>query len=139
MRGLNAQRTRASGSHVGHERISTDFIIDNPHMSPRVCQKLITATMLLRAMPEPSKPEARNLRHEAHALIKKAVVQQAESSASCIRNQSNVRATATRRSRRRPSMNAVQWDSKQTKVECQSESASLTCAAKPTTTTLTIS
>jgi hypothetical protein len=130
---------RASGSHVVHKRINADFIIDNPHTSPRVSQKLITAAMLLRAMPEPSTPEARNLRHEAHAIIKKAGVQQAESSVSRICNQSNVWATATRRTRRRPSMQEVQWDSKQTKVECQSESASLTRAAKPTTTTLTIS
>jgi hypothetical protein len=36
-------------------------------------------------MPAPSTPEARNLHHEAQALIEQAAVQQAESSASCIR------------------------------------------------------
>jgi hypothetical protein len=46
---------------------------------------------LLRAMPESLTPEVRNLHHEAHALIEQAAVQQAESSTSCIRNQSNVR------------------------------------------------
>jgi hypothetical protein len=30
---------------------------------------------LLRAMPEPSMPEARNLHHKAQALIEQAVVQ----------------------------------------------------------------
>jgi hypothetical protein len=40
-------------------------------------------------MPEPSTPEARNLRCEAQALIEQAIVQQTESSASCIRHQSS--------------------------------------------------
>jgi hypothetical protein len=40
-------------------------------------------------MTEPSTPEAHNLHREAQALIKQAVVQQAESSASRIRHQSS--------------------------------------------------
>jgi hypothetical protein len=40
-------------------------------------------------MPEPSTPEARNLRREAQALIEQATVQQSESSASHIRHQSS--------------------------------------------------
>jgi hypothetical protein len=46
---------------------------------------------LLRAMPAPSTPEARNLHCEAQALIEQAAVQQAESSASRIRQQGSVR------------------------------------------------
>jgi hypothetical protein len=46
--------------------------------------------MLLRAMPEPSTSKARNLRRIAQALFEQAAVQQAETSASCMRNQSNV-------------------------------------------------
>jgi hypothetical protein len=42
-------------------------------------------------MPAPSTPEARNLHREAHALIKLAAVQQAESSASRIRQQGSER------------------------------------------------
>jgi hypothetical protein len=38
-------------------------------------------------MPAPSTPEARNLHREAQALIEQAAVQQAESSASRIRQQ----------------------------------------------------
>jgi hypothetical protein len=56
-----------------------------------VSQKLITAPMLLRAMPAPSTPEARNLHREAQVLIEQATVQQAESSASRIRHQGSVR------------------------------------------------
>jgi hypothetical protein len=40
-------------------------------------------------MPEPSTPEARNLRREAQALIEQATVQQSESSTSHIRHQSS--------------------------------------------------
>jgi hypothetical protein len=46
---------------------------------------------LLRAMPAPSTPEVRNLHREAQALIEQAAVQQAESSASCIRQQGSAR------------------------------------------------
>jgi hypothetical protein len=42
-------------------------------------------------MPAPSTPEARNLHREAQALIEQAVVQQAESSASRIRQQGSAR------------------------------------------------
>jgi hypothetical protein len=42
-------------------------------------------------MPAPSTPEARNLHREAQALIEQAVVQQAESSASRIRQQGDAR------------------------------------------------
>jgi hypothetical protein len=54
-------------------------------------QKLVAAATLLRAMPAPSTPEAQNLHHEAHALVEQAAVQQAESSASCIRQQGSAR------------------------------------------------
>jgi hypothetical protein len=71
--------------------INTDFNVNNPNMPPRASQKLIAATTLLRAMPAPSTPEAQNLHREAHALIKQAVVQQAESSASHIHQQDSAR------------------------------------------------
>jgi hypothetical protein len=41
--------------------INTDFNVDNPETPPRASQKLIAAATLLRAMPAPSTPEARNL------------------------------------------------------------------------------
>jgi hypothetical protein len=66
------------------DRINADFNVDNPDTPPRASQKLITAAILLRAMPSPSTPEARNLHREAQALIEQAAVQQAESSVSRI-------------------------------------------------------
>jgi hypothetical protein len=42
-------------------------------------------------MPAPSTPEARNLHREVQALIEQAAVQQAESSASRIRQQGDTR------------------------------------------------
>jgi hypothetical protein len=67
------------------DRINADFNVDNPDTPPRASQKLIVAATLLRAMSAPSTPEARNLHREVQALIEQAAVQQAESSASRIR------------------------------------------------------
>jgi hypothetical protein len=73
------------------DRINADFDVDNADTPPRASQKLIAAATLLRAMPAPSTPEARNLHREAQALIEQAAVQQAESSASRIRRQGEAR------------------------------------------------
>jgi hypothetical protein len=78
------ERARELGIQA-HDRINADFNIDNPDTPPRTSQKLIAAATLLRAMPAPSTPEVRNLHREAQALIEQAAVQQAESSASRIR------------------------------------------------------
>jgi hypothetical protein len=67
------------------DRINADFNVDDPDTPPRASQKLIATVTLLRAMPAPSTPEAWNLHREAQALIEQAAVQQAESSASRIR------------------------------------------------------
>jgi hypothetical protein len=84
------ERARELGKQA-RERINTDFDIDNPNTPPRASQKLVAAATLLRAMPAPSTPEAQNLHREAHALIEQAAVQQAESSASRIRQQGSTR------------------------------------------------
>jgi hypothetical protein len=62
--------------------------------SPRMHQRRLrrrqpehAPATLMRAMPAPSTPEARNLHREAQALIEQAAVQQAESLASRIRQQ----------------------------------------------------
>jgi hypothetical protein len=68
-----------------HELINTDFNVNDPSTPPRVSQKLTAAATLLWAMPAPSTSEAQRLHREAQALIEQAAVQQAESSASCIR------------------------------------------------------
>jgi hypothetical protein len=60
---------------------------NDPNTPPRASQKLIAAATLLRAMPEPSTPKARNLHREAQVLIEQATVQQVESSVSHIRHQ----------------------------------------------------
>jgi hypothetical protein len=78
------ERARELGIQA-RDRINADFNVDNPETPPRASQKLIAAATLLRAMPAPSTPEARNLHREAQALIEQAAVQQAESSASRIR------------------------------------------------------
>jgi hypothetical protein len=76
---------------TARDRINTDFNVDNPDTPPRASQKLIAAATLLRAMPAPLTPEARNLHREVQALIEQAAVQQAESSASRIRQQGDTR------------------------------------------------
>jgi hypothetical protein len=73
------------------ELINANFDVDNPSTPLRASQKLIAAATLLRVMPAPSTPEARNLQREAQALIEQAAVQQAESSASRIRQQGSAR------------------------------------------------
>jgi hypothetical protein len=90
LRASMAREASARGDRVrelgrqARDRINTDFNVNNPNTPPRASQKLIAAATLLRAMPAPSTPEARNLHREAQALIKHATVQQAESSASRI-------------------------------------------------------
>jgi hypothetical protein len=84
------ERVRELGIQA-RDRINTDFNVDNPDTPPRASQKLIAAATLLRAMPTPSTPEARNLHREAQALIEQAAVQQAETSASRIRQQGDAR------------------------------------------------
>jgi hypothetical protein len=84
------ERARELGKQA-RERINADFDVNNPNTPPRASQKLVAAATLLRAMPAPSTPEARNLQREAQALIKQAAVQQAESSASRIRQQGSAR------------------------------------------------
>jgi hypothetical protein len=77
------ERARELGKQA-RDRINADFNVDNPDTPPQASQKLIAAATLLRAMPAPSTPEARNLHREVQALIEQAAVQQAESSASRI-------------------------------------------------------
>jgi hypothetical protein len=74
------ERAREQGRQA-RDRINAD----NPDAPPWASQKLVAAATLLRAMPAPSTPEARNLQREVQALIEQAAVQQAESSASRIR------------------------------------------------------
>jgi hypothetical protein len=57
-------RARELGKQA-RERINVDFDVDNPNTLPRASQKLVAAATLLRAMPAPSMPEARNLHREA--------------------------------------------------------------------------
>jgi hypothetical protein len=80
----HGERARELGRQA-RDRINADFNVDDPSTPPRASQKLIAAATLLRAMPAPSTPEARNLHRKAQALIEQTAVQQAESSASRIR------------------------------------------------------
>jgi hypothetical protein len=73
LRASNAGEASAHGERAhelgkqARERINTDFDVDNLRRStpPRASQKLIAVATLLRTMPAPSTPEARNLHHEA--------------------------------------------------------------------------
>jgi outer membrane protein OmpA-like peptidoglycan-associated protein len=58
------ERARELGRQA-RKRINVDFDVDNPNTPPRASQKLVVAAKLLRAMPAPSTPEARNLHREA--------------------------------------------------------------------------
>jgi hypothetical protein len=84
------ERARELGRQA-RDCINADFNVDNPDTPPRASQKLIAAATLLRDMPAPSTPEARNLHREAQVLIEQAAVQQAESSVSRIRQQGSTR------------------------------------------------
>jgi hypothetical protein len=90
------ERVRELGIQA-RDRINADFNVDNPDTPPGASQKLIVVATLLWAMPAPSTPEARNLHREAQALIEQAAVQQAESSASRIRQQGDARGDGVRR------------------------------------------
>jgi hypothetical protein len=85
-----SERARELGRQA-RDRINANFNVDNPDTPPRASQKLIAAATLLRAIPAPSTPEVRNLHREAQVLIEQAAVQQAESSASRIRQQGSAR------------------------------------------------
>jgi hypothetical protein len=85
----------------------------------------------LRVMPASSTPEARNLHREAQALIEQAAVQQAESSASRIRQQG---ARGTMWVRKAPSFRCTwvaQWNTPPTQGARRSRSESSTRAGKP--------
>jgi hypothetical protein len=97
---LRASITGEASAHGGRarelgkqarNRINADFNVDNPDTPPRASQKLIAAATLLRAMPAPSTPKARNLHREAQPLIEQAAVQQAESLVSRIRQHGSER------------------------------------------------
>jgi hypothetical protein len=64
------ERARELGRQA-RDRINAD----NPDAPPQASQKLIAAAMLLRAMPAPSTPEARDLHREVQVLIEQAAVQ----------------------------------------------------------------
>ena len=78
------ERAREAG-RVARTRIEAEAGGNDPLALARASQKLVVAATLIRAMPEPSTPEGRNLRREAQTLVEQAAVQQAESSASRMR------------------------------------------------------
>jgi hypothetical protein len=145
LRATIAGEASAHGEHAreagrqARECINADFNVDNPHMPPRVSQKLFAAATLLRVMPEPSTPKARNLHREAQALIEQGPYSRPRAPCPAYAISPMRRETTTRRTRRRPPTQAVQRDSRQTKAGHQSGSGSLTRAVDPTTTTLTMS
>jgi hypothetical protein len=63
------ERVRELGRQA-RDRINAD----DPDVPPRESQKLVAAATLLRAMPAPSTPEARDLHREVQTLIEQAAV-----------------------------------------------------------------
>jgi hypothetical protein len=90
-------------------------------------------------MPAPSTPEARNLHRKAEALIEQAAVQQAESSASRIRQQGSARDDGVSKALRRQFTRAAWRGGPPTKAGRRSGSESLTRAGRPKTATLAMS
>jgi hypothetical protein len=119
--------------------INADFNVDNPDTPPRASQKLIAAATLLRAMSAPSTLEARNLHREVQALIEQAAVQQAESSASRIRQQGDARGDGAAQGGE-PSVHVVKrWGDPPTQDARRPRSGSLTRAGRWTATPATSS
>jgi hypothetical protein len=121
------------------ELINANFDVDNPSTPLRASQKLIAAATLLRVMPAPSTPEARNLQREAQALIEQAAVQQAESSASRSASRGARGTMGAHKALRRQFTRAARWGSPPTKAGRWSGSGSLTRAGRPKTVTLATS
>jgi hypothetical protein len=132
------ERARELGRQA-RDRINADFNVDNPDMPSRASQKLITAATLLRAMPAPSTPEARNLHCEAQALIEQAAVQQAESSASRIRQQGSARDDGARKAPNPWYTRAERWSAPPTRGARRPKTGSSTRAGKRETATPTVS
>jgi hypothetical protein len=84
------ERARELGRQV-RDHITTVPNVGNADVPPRASQKLVAAATLLRAMPAPSTPKARDMHREVQTFIEQAAVQQAESSASRIRQQGDAR------------------------------------------------
>jgi hypothetical protein len=133
-----SERARELGKQAP-ERINADFYFDNPNTPPRASQKLVAAATLVRAMPAPSTPEVRNLHREAQALIEQAVVQQAESSASRIRQQGSARDDRGAQGPEASVHTGGTTGSLPTKGARWSRSRFLTRAGMPTTATLATS
>jgi hypothetical protein len=132
------ERARELGKQA-RDRINADFNFDNPDTPPRASQKLIAAATLLRAMPAPSTPEARNLHREVQVLIEQAVIQQAESSASRIRQKGMRGATEPRRGANPRSMRVKRRGDPPTWDARRPRSGSSTHAGRWTTTPATSS
>jgi hypothetical protein len=128
------ERVRELGIQA-RDRINADFNVDNPDTPPRASQKLIATATLMRAMPAPSTPEARNLHREAQALIEQAAVQQAESSASRIRQQGDAGAMGARRGENPRSTQVEQWSDPPTRDARQLKNGSSTRAGNHGTAT----
>jgi hypothetical protein len=132
----SARGERASElGRQARDRINADFNVNNPDTPPRASQKLIAAATLLRAMPAPSTPEARNLHREAQALIEQAAVRQAESSASRIRQLVSARDDGVRKAPSPRCMRVARPSAPPILGARRPRIGSSTCAGKPETAT----
>jgi hypothetical protein len=132
------ERGRELGKQA-RDRINTDFNVYNPDAPPRASQKLIAAATLLWAMPAPSTLEARNLHRKVQALIEQAAVQQAESSASRIRQQGDAQGDRAAPGANPRSMQVKLRGDPPTRDARQPRSGSLTRAGRWTVTPATSS
>jgi hypothetical protein len=121
------------------ERINADFDVDNPSTPPRASQKLIAAATLLRAMPAPSTPEARNLHRETQALMEQAAVQQARVRRPAFARRGACRTTGAHKALRCQFTRAARQGGPPVKAGRWSGSGSLTRVGRPKTATLATS
>jgi hypothetical protein len=89
-----------------HQRIVEDAGDEQPPIFGRASQNLAAATILLRAMPEASNTEGRRVQGEHRGLLECAVVQQAESSASRLREPASDRQAGPSQQEREVSVQA---------------------------------
>jgi hypothetical protein len=128
------ERVRELGSQA-RDRINAD----NPDMPPRASQKLVAAATLLLDMPAPLTPEARDLHREVQTLIEQEAIQQAESSASRIRQQGDARGDEAAQGGNPRSTQEKRWGDPSTRDAQRPRNGSLTRAELWTVTLATSS
>jgi hypothetical protein len=132
------ERARELGIQA-RDRINADFNVDNPDTPPRASQKLISAATLLKAMPAPSTPEARNLHREAQVPSSKRPFNRPRARRHASANRVTREPTGPRRGANPQSMLAKRQSDRPTRDAHRPKSGSSTRAGRGTVTPVTSS